>query len=68
MTKKEFEFIREFLQALADSGRGIRNPDTGEIDVMLSFKQINNFSRRVAMLIDEDEHVEIIDKEETENG
>ncbi len=66
MTKKEFAFIREFLQALADSGRGIRNPDTGETDVMLSFKQINNFSRRVAMLIDEDEHAEI-DKDETES-
>lgn len=67
MTKKEFDFIHEFLQALADSGRGIRNPDTGETDVMLSFKQINNFSRRVAMLIDEDEHVEM-DKDETENN
>lgn len=63
MTLKEYNLIHEFLQALVDSGRGIRNPDTGELDAMLSFKQINNFSKRVAMLIDEDEHVEI-DKEE----
>lgn len=58
MTRKEFELIHEFLQALVDSGKGIRNPDTGELDAMLSFKQINNFSKRVAMLIDDDEDPE----------
>lgn len=55
MTYKEYQLIHEFIQAMADSGRGCRNPDTGKVDALISFDRINDLNRRVYLLVDEDE-------------
>lgn len=55
MTYKEYQIIHEFVQAMADSGRGCRNPDTGKVDALISFDRINDLDRRIYLMVDEGE-------------
>lgn len=64
MTYKEYQIIHEFVQAMADSGRGCRNPDTGKVDALISFDRINDLDRRIYLMVDEGE----VDDSEANDG